>query len=148
MHSAKQQIEPVQPAATARALLRNLCRNTTDSESSEISPLAVALSRILVCKPHSADCERLISAYNRLKTSARSSLDRQTISDYMYIHVNMPPLVQFDPRPAVLYWLTDKQRREKETPKAKQQDWFRTVFGSENNSDTCHADRCRTVRKF
>ena len=47
----------------------------------------------------------------------------------------MPPLVEFDPRPAVLHWLTDKKRRQKDTPKATQQDWFRQVF--DNNADDC-----------
>ena len=82
--------------------------------------LALTLSRILVCKPQSADCERLISAYNRLKTDARSSLTGEVVNDYLYILMNMPPIVQtvqFDPRPAVLYWLSDKERRHKSTEK-------------------------------
>jgi len=40
----------------------------------------------------------------------------------------MAPLVEFDHRSAVLYWLTDKKRRHKDTPKATQQDWFRQVL--------------------
>ena len=62
--------------------------------------VSILLSRILVCKPHSADCERLISAYNKLKTQARSSLSRSTLSDYLYVHINMPELCNFNPRPA------------------------------------------------
>ena len=121
----------VQPAATARSVLRVLCQNGEDQNNA----LAVTLSRVLVCKPHSADCERLISAYNLLKTNSRSSLERDTITDYLYVRINMPPLVEFDPRPAVLHWLTDKKRRQKDTPKATQQDWFRQVF--DNNADDC-----------
>jgi len=88
-----------------RDVLKRLCEINVDS------PLVTVLSRILVCKPHSADCERLISAYNLLKSIHRASLSRQTISDYLYIHVNMPTLCNFDPRPAVLKWLSDKNRR-------------------------------------
>jgi hypothetical protein len=47
----------------------------------------------------------------------------------------MPPLVEFDPRPTVLHWLTDKKRRQKDTPKVTQQDWFGQVF--DNNADDC-----------
>ena len=73
--------------------------------------LALTLSRILVCKPQSADCERLISAYNRLKTDARSSLTGEVVNDYLYILMNMPPIVQtvqFDPYPAVRHKSTEK----------------------------------------
>ena len=91
-----------------RRILKNICIVNNSS------PLATVLSRILVCKPHSADCERLISAYNRVKSLDRASLSRQTISDYLYINVNMPPLCNFDPRAAVLKWFSDKDRRHAE----------------------------------
>jgi len=55
-------------------------------------------------------------------------LERHTIADY--ICINTPPLVEFDPLPAVLHWLTDKKRRQKDIPKVTQQDWFRQVFDS------------------
>lgn len=90
--------------------------------------MAVALARILVCKPHAADCERIISLYNRLKSTFCNSFDRQTIVDYLYIHFNMPALCNFDPRPAVFKWLSDKNRRQRDAPKNCQQDWFKTVF--------------------
>src|SRR6218665_2729749 len=49
----------------AREVLEHLCTCTADNATSS---LATVLSRILFCKPHSANCERLISAYNRLKS--------------------------------------------------------------------------------
>ena len=119
-----------QSLTTTRQLLTTLCQSSNSNTQEKVSPLVLTLSRILVCKPHSADCERIISAYNRLKSNSRSSLDQDTIIDYLYVLMNMPALDQFDPRPAVLYWLTDKnrRRRRRHTPKASQQDWFRTVF--------------------
>ena len=98
-----------------RKVLKNLCLVNNSS------PLVTVLSRILVCKPHSADCERLISAYNRLKSLDRASLSRQTISDYLHINVNMPPLGNFDARAAVLKWFSDKHRRQNEPCKASKQ---------------------------
>jgi len=44
-----------------RQVLRMICSSKYPLPSS----LATTLARILVCKPQSADCERLISAYNR-----------------------------------------------------------------------------------
>ena len=118
---------------SARAVLQYLTREARAStcEKNITSPVAVALARILVCKPHSADCERLISAYNRLKTANRSSLNRKTISEYLYVNVNMPKLCDFDPMPAVVMWLNDKERRNREVTKASKQAWFQTVFEDE-----------------
>ena len=106
-----------------KAILRALC-----TSMQEYDALKTVLARILVCKPHSADCERLISAYSLMKTTSRNRLQRQTISNNLYINLNMPVLGQFDPRPAVHYFMTDKRRRNRDTPKADKQSWFRKVF--------------------
>ena len=100
---------------TARSVLQKLC-NSNILDGISPSPLAITLSRILVCKPQSADCERIISAYNRLKTNLKCNLARQTISDYLYVYMNMPTLSEFDVRPAVLAWVNDKDRRCKDAP--------------------------------
>ena len=117
--------------AKLRDFLPTLCNKSENigQDDCEVTSLAITLSHILVCKPQSADCERLISAYNHLKTDARPTLECKTINDYLYILLNMPPLAQYDPRPAILYWLQDKQRRQKATPKASQQKLLRNVFG-------------------
>lgn len=130
-----------------RQVLQTLCsRLESDLATIEQSALAETLARVLVCKPHAADCERLISAYNRLKTTYRANLDRQTIVDYLYINVNMPILSNFDPRPAVLKWLLEKARRHRETPKVTEQQWFKTVFEQEDASG-CDQPK-RTARRF
>ena len=40
----------------------------------------------------------------------------------------MPIVEEFDPRPAVLLWLKDKERRDVKPEKARAQKWFRTMF--------------------
>lgn len=79
-----------------------------------------------------ASCSRLwayiISAYNRLKSTFRNSFDKQLIVDYLYIHINMPALSNFDARPAVLKWLSDNSRRKRDAPKSAKPSWFKTVF--------------------
>ena len=138
----------VKSAQPAKQVLSDLCFGATSDtvNVNQPSELAVTLSRILVCKPHSADCERIISAYNRLKTFLRTSLDRDTISDYLYVHVNMPVVCNFDPRPAVWKWMNEKERRAKDTLKASKQEWFKHVFDEKEESLPKQKKSCK--RKF
>ena len=79
-------------------------------------------------KPHSCDVERLISACNLVKTSLRNSIDVETQNLYLYVHFNMPTLEGLDRRMCVVRWLQQRQRRNKETDKARYQRWFKGVF--------------------
>jgi len=84
-------IQALSPKPTdPRQVLRMICSSKYPSPSSLAR--STTLARILVYKPQSADCERLISAYmyNRLKSSQRNSLEHATIGNYLYIHINMP----------------------------------------------------------
>ena len=40
----------------------------------------------------------------------------------------MPPLCNFDPRPATLQWMDEKEHRTRNTLKAAKQEWFHKVF--------------------
>jgi len=146
----QQTTKPLDRSATkARDVVKTLCKNrNSDDDDCEASPLAVTLSRILVCKPHSADCKRLISAYNRLKTDSRCRLDNETVKNYLYILLNMPPLANYDPRPAVTYWLQEKSRRHKATPRASQQQWLSNVFEAEQEVEAHKNGKQKLVRKF
>ena len=91
----------------------------------------LAIARTLVAKPHSCDFERLVSAYNLFKNDVdddRCSLSAETIDAYLHIHVNMPVLADYDPRPALLLWMKKSDRRPHDNKKAIEQDWFKTVF--------------------
>ena len=92
------------------------------------STLTTAIARVVAAKPHSADVERLISTYNKLKTSDRASLSSETIRNYLHVSENMGDLESFDPSQAALDWLTSKNRRARHPEKAKQQGWFIGVF--------------------
>ena len=52
----------------------------------------------------------------------------ETENEYLFIHFNMPALQNWDPRPAIQIWLNQNERRIKETPKAKEQEWFSGIF--------------------
>ena len=90
--------------------------------------LTIAIARLVAAKPHSADVERLISTYNKLKTSDRSSLSSTTLRNYLHVVQNMGDLDIFDPSQAALDWITDQERRARYPEKAKQQSWFVGVF--------------------
>jgi len=90
--------------------------------------LARVYARILAAKPHSADVERLISSSNALKSIDRSRMSLETENYYLYVHYNMPAIDLWDPRPAVLTWLSTKARRTREVTKAKEQNYFKGVF--------------------
>jgi type IV secretory pathway VirB4 component len=128
-----------------KALLQNLCANSNKTET-----LTEVLARILVCKPHSADCERLVSACNTIKTNSRNRLERETISNYLYVNINMPVLSKFDPRPAVRHFIDERRRRVKDTPKADRQAWFQKVFQRDDTdeSDVEDADNATKQRKL
>lgn len=83
--------------------------------------VSLVLSRILVAKPHSADVERLISIGNILKSYDRQNLTVETENEYLFIYYNMPSLTKLDPRSAVQLWINKKDRRVKDTHKAKEQ---------------------------
>lgn len=68
--------------------------------------------RIAAATPHSADVERSISANNLLKTNLRSSIDLKTENKYLFIHFNLPPLIEWNPRKCVIHWINKKVRRE------------------------------------
>jgi len=47
---------------------------------------------------------------------------------YMFIHYNLRTLTDRDPRPAVLYWMKNKDRRDQDRQKGRQQSYFKGVF--------------------
>lgn len=106
--------------------------------------LLTAFARIAAATPHSADVERSISANNLLKTNLRSQLALKTENKYLFIHFNLPPLIDWNPRKSVINWLNKKIRRDhalsigNNRRKTTQQRFFAGVFakidGLENES--------------
>lgn len=56
--------------------------------------------------------------------SKSSTINHSAISDYLYVNLNMLVLASFDCRPAVNYFLTEKNKRIGDTPKADRQKWY------------------------
>ena len=52
----------------------NVLQSMLQRARKEYHEISIALGRILVCKLHSVDWERLISLYNKIKSTCRSSL--------------------------------------------------------------------------
>lgn len=102
----------------------------------------IAYARVAAATPHSADVERSISSNNLMKTNLRSSLDLRTENRYLFIHFNLPALVNWNPRKAVIHWINKKNRREHNITidnrkrKAIQQRLFKGIF--EHNNENNH----------
>lgn len=96
----------------------------------EWKSVSLAIARTLVAKPHSCDVERLVSAYNLFKDDDRCSLSAETVDAYLHVHINMPVLADFDPRPALTLWTRKSDRRPHDNKKAMEQEWFRSVFAN------------------
>ena len=65
---------------------------------------------LLVLPISAAQCERAISAQNRIKNDSRSSLGGQTLEELMRISLKDPSLANFDPEPAVKAWFQTSNR--------------------------------------
>lgn len=110
----------------------------------------IVLARLLAATPHSADVERCISANNSLKSPLRSSMKLETENNVLFVHFNLPPLVDWKPEKAVIHWLTKKERRahnlmvENESRRTKKRPFFNGVFfsgpSSEGDDDDDHDD--------
>lgn len=105
-----------------------------------------AFSRIAAATPHSADVERTISANNILKTKLRASLELTTENKYLFIHFNLPPLIEWNPRKSVIHWINKKTRREHvlsigdKKRKATKQRHFAGIFPTTDEMETRSID--------
>jgi len=63
-----------------------------------------------------------------MKTSKRSSLSPDVLNNALYIKFNMSTVSQFNPLPAVIQWLKQRNRHSKIHPKATLQEYFEGVF--------------------
>lgn len=103
--------------------------------------IILVLARLVAATPHSADVERSISANNLQKTALKSSIKISTENNFLFIHFNLPPLINWDPRNAVNYWFKAKERRvhnltvENENRQTKKQSFFKNVFPQAHGCD-------------
>ena len=65
---------------------------------------------LLVFPVSAAQCERAISAQNRIKNDSSSSLGGETLEDLMRISLEGPTLVDFDLDSAVKAWFSSSKR--------------------------------------
>ena len=87
------------------------------AQSGQLPNPKTTFARILAAKPHSADVERLISCSVALKSTSRSRMLLETENLNLYVHYNVPPLDQWNPKPAVICWMNERERRNRDRPK-------------------------------
>ena len=61
--------------------------------------------------PHSMVVERVVSMYNKVKTSDRSTISISSLRNNLLVSINGVGTAHFDPLPAVGKFLNDKDRR-------------------------------------
>ena len=72
------------------------------------------LVQILLVMPiSSAQCERVFSAQNRIKSDVRSSLHTQTLEDLIRISADGPALEDFEPESSAIKWTASANRPRK-----------------------------------
>lgn len=90
------------------------------------------LARLVVLSPHSMYIERCISAYYLIKSDDRSSLQRDTLNDYMIVNMNMPSVADYDLRKATTKFMKAKNRRPQQqfmdAANFKQKEYFVGFF--------------------
>lgn len=122
-------------ASMTKMPLRHLLGNLTQNDDTKyFTELITVLARFVVTTPHSADVERCVSANNCIKTPLRSSIKISTENNLLFVNMNMPPLMKWEPEKTIVHWLTMKERRlhnltlENENTKARKRPYFNGIF--------------------
>ena len=69
---------------------------------------------VLVLPLSAAQCERAVSAQNRIKSSTRATLSVSVLEDLIRLSSEGPPVAEFDPTPAVNRWFErDRSKGER-----------------------------------
>ena len=68
---------------------------------------------ILIIPAHSVECERGFSLMKRIKTNARSSLGKDTLTTLMHITLQSPDEDMFNPLPAIQLWNSAARRKRR-----------------------------------
>ena len=102
----------------------------------DYQPAIVALASIIAAKPHSMNVERIVSSYNLIKSTDRSSLSGDTVQDYLVVR-HMSPVAKFDVRPAAEEWITRRERlrprQDRDVAKFMHQEYVTSFFGTASN---------------
>lgn len=78
-------------------------------------PDILDLVDLVLCMPAStADCERGFNAMKMVKSDWRSSLNCETLSDLLMVHLSSPSIKEFDPSPAVEVWHASSLRSRRQ----------------------------------
>lgn len=126
-------------------IIKTLSKNTIYKN------IVMAMSRIHVLAPHSADVERCISANNLIKTTLRNAISIETENKYLYIYFNMPTLESWDPRPAIHMWMNDKNRKDRSNiiqGKSTHAPYFKGIFEAIEKETTTNDEQIYIIKKF
>jgi len=83
---------------------------------------------VLSAAPLSMVVERAVSQYNIFRNDKRLSMSLQSINDRLLVTLNGVGTGNFNPRPAVAYFLGSKRRRYRELIKIQYSTIYEKVF--------------------
>lgn len=69
---------------------------------------------VLVLPISAAQCERAVSAQNRIKSSVRAAISVPVLEDLIRLSSEGPPVADFDPTPAVNQWFRRNKLKKKQ----------------------------------
>ena len=108
-------------------------------DDDECKPAMVGLARIVAAKPHLMDVERLVSSYNLIKSTDRSSLSGETLQNYLIVRHNMPCIAKLDVRQVVEGWMSKTQRKpqqDRDIIKFMHQEYVASFLGTGSTNDS------------
>ncbi len=87
---------------------------TKDPYKNDFKDILHLVELVLVLPISAAQCERAVSAQNRIKSSTRATLDVSVLEDLIRLSSEGPSVPEFDPTPAVERWFyRDKSMGER-----------------------------------
>jgi len=94
-----------------------------------------------VMSPHSMQTERLVSHHNIIVSDSRTRMSEETINARLHLAFNGQGTAHYDPRPAVVEFLTRRDRRKREPTTAIYSDRpFVRKFFRKHEECVCDAD--------
>ena len=71
------------------------------------------LAAIMTFSPHSMQTERIVSHHNLIVDDSRNCMSQETVNAHLNIALNGVGTAMYDPRKAVVHFLSAKERRDR-----------------------------------
>ena len=140
---------PEAEAAPPKAKLSDLTWEDVNNEFGLQFPNILSLmDLILSIPPSSADCERGFSQVKLVKNDWRSTLTNDSLNDLLMVQLETPSIEEYDPKPAIEYWINDCKRKRRPIYMDKDQEKIEEEREEEDDLVVSKADQVGIDRVF